>query len=126
MHELCIYINLDADVHILGVHSLSFEHGTSTGVLANFSRESANLNRPFFAQISGRNFLPELFGGAHPETASLQSLCCAICSTEQSTFRGGEKGDKVPRNGEEGWPAQGAKRKKGRVKTGQLSDKWPN
>ena len=48
-------------------------------------------------------------------------MCCALCSTEQSTFRGGEKGEKVLRKGKEkGWPARGAKRKKGRVKTGQI------
>ena len=74
----------------------------------------------FFTQISGRNFFPELSGEDHPGTAPLQALCCALCSTEQSTVRGGEKGEKVPRKGEEeGWPAKGAKRKKGCVKTGQ-------
>ena len=74
--------------------------------------------RPFFMQISGRNFLPELCGEVHPGATPLQALPCAICSTEQSTFRGGEKGEKVPRKGEEeGWPAKGAKRKKGRVKS---------
>ena len=31
----------------LGVHSLSLEHETSTGVLANFSRELANFTREF-------------------------------------------------------------------------------
>ena len=78
-------------------------------------------SRPFFTQISGRNFLPELCGEVHPQTGPLQALCCALCSTEQSTVRGGEKGEKVPRKGEEsGWPAKGAKRKKGRVKTGQI------
>ena len=41
-------------------------------------------------------------------------------STEQSAFRGREKCAKVPRKGEkEGWPAEGAKRKRGCVKTGQ-------
>ena len=70
-------------------------------------------------QISGRNFLPELCGEGNPETAPLQALRCALCSTEQSTFRGGEKGENVPRKGEEeGWPGKGGKRKKGRVKTG--------
>ena len=40
---------------------------------------------------------------------------------KKALFRGGDKGEKVPRKGEEeGWPAKGAKRKKGRVKTGQL------
>ena len=77
------------------------------------------LTLTFFTQISGRNFLPELCGEIHPETAPLQDLCCALCSTEQSTFRGGEQGEKVPRKGEEeGWPAEGAKREKGCVKTG--------
>ena len=67
----------------------------------------------FFTQISGRIFLPELCGEVHPETAPLQALCCALRSTEQSTSRGAEKGEKVPRKGEEqGWPAQGEKRKK--------------
>ena len=79
------------------------------------------LAAPFFTQISGRNFLPEVWGGVHPETAPLQALCCAPCSTEQSTFRGGKRGKKVLRKGEEeGWSANGAKRKKGRVKTGQF------
>ena len=46
---------------------------------------------PFFTQISGRNLLPELCGEIHPGTAPLQALPCApFCSTEQSTFRGGE------------------------------------
>ena len=70
-------------------------------------------NWPLFTQISGRNFLPEIFGEVHPETAPLQARACALCSTEQSTFRGGEKGEKVPRKGEEkGWPAKGQKGKK--------------
>ena len=57
------------------------------------------------------NILTPFF--VHPETAPLQALCCALCSTEQSTFRGGEQGVKVPRKGEEeGWPAKGAKGKK--------------
>ena len=77
-------------------------------------------NWPFFTHISGRNFLPELCGEVHPETAPLQALCCALRSTEQSTFRGREQDEKVPRKGEKGgWPAKGATRKKGRVKTGQ-------
>ena len=79
------------------------------------------LSCPFFTQISGRNFLPELCGEVHPKSAPLQALRSAHCSTEQSTFRGGKKGDNAPRKGEEeGWPAKGAKRKKGRVKTGQF------
>ena len=70
--------------------------------------------------FSGRNFLPELCGEIHPGTAPFQALHCALCSTEQSTFRGRKNGETVPRKGEEeGWPAKGAKRKKGSVKTGQ-------
>ena len=69
-------------------------------------------NWPFFTQISGRNFLPELCGEIHPRTAPLQALHCALCSTEQSTSRGRKNGENVPRKGEEeGWPAKGAKRK---------------
>ena len=41
--------------------------------------------------ILGRNFLPELCGEVHPRTAPLQALRCALCSTEQSTFRGGRR-----------------------------------
>ena len=75
-------------------------------------------NWPVFRQISGRNFLPELCGEIHPGTALLQALRCALCSTEQSTLREGENDENMPRKGEEeGWPAKGAKRKKGRVKT---------
>ena len=71
--------------------------------------ESAWWNWPFFTQSSGRNFLPDLCGEVHPEAVPLQDLCCALCSTEQSTFRGGEQ---VPRKREEGWPTKGAKREK--------------
>ena len=78
---------------------------------------------PFFTQVSGRNLLPEICGEVHPKAAPLQALCCGPCSTEQSTFWGGDKAEKAPRKGEqEGWPAKGAKRKKGRVKTGQNSN----
>ena len=66
---------------------------------------------PFFTQISGRNFLPELFGEVHHETGPLQAVRCDLCSTEQSTFWGKEKVEKVSWEGEEG-PAKGAKRKK--------------
>ena len=53
----------------------------------------------------------------------LSKLCAVPFALQlQSTFQGGEKGDKVPRKGEEeGWPAKGAKRKKGRAKTGQMN-----
>ena len=46
-------------------------------------------------------------------TAPLQALRCALCSTEQSTFLGGEKGEHVPRKGEEvGGQQRGQKGKK--------------
>ena len=61
---------------------------------------------PFFTQISGRNFLPELCGEVHPETP-LQALCCTPCSTEHS-FEG-RKGAKKEEEG--GCPVKGAKRK---------------
>ena len=75
----------------------------------------------FFHADFGKEFPSRnLRGEVHLEIAPLQTLCCALCSTEQSTFRGREKGEKVLRKGEEeGWPAKGAKRKKGCVKTGQ-------
>ena len=80
-----------------------------------------NCHWPFRTQISGRNFLPELCGEVHPETAPLQALCCVpLALQNRALFEEVRKGEKVPRKGEEeGWPAKGAKRKKGRVKTGQ-------
>ena len=38
----------------LGVHSLGLERETSTGVLANFSREFANLKREFANPKQGK------------------------------------------------------------------------
>ena len=51
----------------------------------------------------------------------LSKLCPVPFAVQnRALFEGGGKGEKVPRKGEEeGWPAKGAKRKKGRVKTGQ-------
>ena len=47
-------------------------------------------------QISGRKFLPELCGEVHPEKLPLSKLSAVSpCSTEQSTFRRGEKGAKA-------------------------------
>ena len=78
----------------------------------------------FFTQISGRNFLPELCGEVHPETAPLQAVSCALCSTEQSTFRGGRKRPKgAEKRGGTGVANKGGKkekRKKGRMKTDQI------
>ena len=44
-------------------------------------------------------FLPELCGEVDPEFAPVRDLCCALGSTEQSTLRGREQGEKVPRKG---------------------------
>ena len=70
---------------------------------------------PFFTQISGRFPYRTLWRGPSSiwNCPSLQAQCCALCSTEQTAYRGGEKGEKVPRKGEEeGWSAKRAKRKK--------------
>ena len=81
-------------------------------------RKTAPLKRPitdlFSRRIFGKEFPSRtLWRAIHPGTAPLQALHCALCSTEQSTFRGGKNGENVPRKGEEeGWPAKGAKRKK--------------
>ena len=58
----------------------------------------------------------------------LSKLCAAaLCSTEWSTFRGGEQGEEGPGKGvEEEWPAKGAKRKEGRVKTSQQAFSEPD
>ena len=74
-------------------------------------------SRRFREGISFPNFversIPKL-----PFPSSVLSLL--LYRTEQ--FWRGEKGEQVPRKGEEeGWPAKGAKRKKGRVKTGPSS-----
>ena len=74
-------------------------------------------SRRFREGISFPNFVERCIRSCPPPP---KALLCTLFSTEQSTFRGGEKGEKVPRKGEEeGWPAKGAKRKKGRAKTGQ-------
>ena len=52
------------------------------------------LGWPFFTQISGRKFLPEICGEVHPENAPLQAVCCALYSTEQSTFEGEKRKSK--------------------------------
>ena len=45
------------------------------------------LSDPFSPQISG-NFLPELCGEVHPETAALQDLCCALALQNRALFEG--------------------------------------
>ena len=71
--------------------------------------------RPSFTQSSGRNFLPELCGEVHPRAAPLQALHCALCSTEQSTFRG-KKWRKCAEKRGRGVASKRGKKEKGRVK----------
>ena len=72
-----------------------------------------------FTQISGRNFLPELFGEVHPETAPFSKVCAVPFALHNRALFEVEKRTKRWREREEeGWPAKGGKRKKGRVKTG--------
>ena len=71
----------------------------------------------FFHADFGKVFLPKLCGGVHPESAPLQDLRCAFCCAEQSTFRGGEQDEKVPRKG--GLASRGGKKEKGACETGQ-------
>ena len=59
----------------------------------------------FFMQISGRNFLPELCGEVHPETAPPSSVLCPSLSTEQSTSKGRKK--KVLRRGVASYVSEG-------------------
>ena len=88
--------------------------------------EKSLIKLTFFHTDFGKEFPSRtLWKKVHPETAPLQAVRCALRSTEQSPFRGGEgakmcreKGGKR-RGGEEAWAAKGAKRKKGRMKTGQ-------
>ena len=60
-------------------------------------------------QISGRSSLPELCREAHPETALLQFVCCALRSTEQSALerRKGRKG--AEKRGGRGVASKGGK-----------------
>ena len=73
-------------------------------------------SRRFREGISFPNFVEKCI----PELP-LSKLCSVPISLQnRALFERGEKGEKVPRKGEEeGWPAKGAKRKKGRAKTGQ-------
>ena len=45
-------------------------------------------------QISGTNFLLELRGEVHPETAPLRAVCCDLRSPEQRALLKGRKGRK--------------------------------
>ena len=74
---------------------------------------------PFFPQISGRNFLPELCGEVHPGSAPLRAsaLCPLLYRAEHLRGRKGRKCAEK-RGGREA-ASKGGKGKKGRVKTGQ-------
>ena len=96
---------------------MKFDRFTETPQTCNSQCFFALFSRRFREGISFPNFCGEV----QPETASLQAVCCALPSTEHSTFRGEEQGEKAPRKGEEeGWPVKEAKRKKGRVKTSKF------
>ena len=76
---------------------------------------------PFFMQISGRKFLPELCGEVHPKTASLQALCCAFSLQNRALFEEQKKKAKACRErGGRGVAKKGGKKEKRRVKTGQV------
>ena len=82
--------------------------------MCNYYKTDSNSNIQTLTQISGRNFLPELCGQVHPQTAPLQAVCCAPRSTEQSTSRGREKRAKRCREiwRKRGSQQRGLKRKK--------------
>ena len=74
----------------------------------------------FFHADFGKEFPSRTFwrGASRSCPSPSSALYPFLYRTEH--FSRGEKGEKVPRKGEEeGWPAKGAKRKKGRAKTGQ-------
>ena len=77
-------------------------------------KKAYKLNPTLLYEDFGKEFPSRnLWKGPSLRPAPLQALCCALCPTEQSTFLGGEKGEKVPRKGEEeGWPAKGQNGKK--------------
>ena len=78
--------------------------------------------RTFFTHISGRNFLPELCGEVHSETAPPSfAMCPSLHRTENfSTGSNEQKG--AEKSGGRGMPSKRAKRKQGRVKTGQENE----
>ena len=59
---------------------------------------------------------PNFFGEVHPETAPLQALCSALCSTEQRGRKGWKGAEK---RGGRGVASKGSKKEKGRAKTGK-------
>ena len=96
---------------------------------------STGSNFPIEIPENSTKLLPDLFsrrfreGISFPKFVersilklSLSKLCAVpLALQNRSLFEGGEKGEKVSRQGEEeGWQAKGAKRKKGRGKTSQL------
>ena len=74
---------------------------------------------PVFTQISEEIPSQTLWRGPPSSCPSPSSAVCPLLYRTEN-FRGRGKSEKVPREGmQEGWPAKAAKRKKGRVKTGQ-------
>ena len=77
----------------------------------------------FFTQISGRNFLPELFGEVHPKTAPLSSsVLCPSIYRKEHLFDGEKRAKRCrEKRRKRGGQERGQKkRKKGCVKTGQV------
>ena len=74
-----------------------------------YRTQTAQFSRRFREGISFPNFVQRSICTSAP----LQALCCALCSTEQTTFRGGEQGEKVPRKGAgRGAASRGGKKEK--------------
>ena len=73
-----------------------------------------------FLTIGSPLATPDLWRGP-PETALLQAARCALRSAEQSTFRGEEKCEKAPREGEgRGVASKGGKKEKKKKETREL------
>ena len=84
------------------------------------------INWPFFTRISGRNFLPELWGEVHPKTAPLQALRCALCSTEQALFKREKGAERCREKGGKGVAGkEGKKEKRTRENRSVKSPNYP-
>ena len=78
-----------------GVWRILWRSASRPGVLDTVKKQMGSFVWPFFTQILGRNFLSELCGEVHPETAPLQGsvLCDLLYRTEHfSRGRTGRKG----------------------------------
>ena len=87
----------------------------------SFQHLSRNYYLTCFHEDFGKGFPSRtLWRGPPWNCPSPSSVLCHLLYRTEQVSRG-EKGDKVPWKGEdEGWPAKGGKKEKGRVKTGQL------